>query len=342
MKAIKILFLTLVLLLFCTPLFAKSDGKVLIYYFKNLSGSEQNNDLIYAIPLCLYNQLQIANEEKNFTLIDEAAFEAYSENPEIDLWESDYMRNSARKKKISRILFGFFYDEGDQIRVRGKIYYTESGLILDISENDEEFAPLFQGIEKIGVSELRNCGAIEDVKTYKVPAKLIDDKETSQSKHVFNVTAAALFPVADWNELYNFGFYGNFSYILFPKRNRVRIGFGPELGFAMMGTSKDQAYIDSTLIIVPFGGSLQYVLVGKNMKDRLIVSFSAGLSLSILSINHDKEESLDLYTKGALTFVVTLAKRNELSFSAGLFSVSYSDTPLNAVYGEIGFRYFIF
>ncbi len=342
MKAIKILFLSLVLLMFCTPLFAKSDGKVLIYYFKNLTGSEQNNDLIYAIPLCLYNQLQTVNEEKNFVLIDEAAFEAYKENPEIDLWESDYMRNNARKKKISRILFGFFYDEGDQVRVRGKIYYTESGLILDISENDEEFAPFFQGIEKIGVTELRSCGAIEDVKTYKIPAKLIDDKETSQSKHVFNITGAALFPVADWRELYRLGFYGNFSYILFPKRNRVRIGFGPELGFVMMGTDKDEAYIDSTLLIVPFGGSLQYVLVGKNLKDRLIVSFSAGLSLSILSINHEKEESLDLYTKGALTFVISIAKRNELSFSAGLFSVSFSDTPLNAVYGEIGFRAFIF
>ena len=342
MKTIKIALLSLVLLMFCTPLFAKSDGKVLIYYFKNLTGSEQNDDLIYAIPLCLYNQLQIANQEKGYSLIDETAFEAYKETPELDLWDSNYMRNNARKKKISRILFGFFYDEGDRIRVRGKIYYTESGLILDISENDEEFAPLFQGVEKLRVAELRSCGSLEDVKTYKVPAKLIDDKETSQSKHVFNITGAAMFPVADWSELYNFGFYGNFAYILYPKRNRVRIGFGPELGFVMMGTGWDDAYVDSTLIIVPFGASLQYVLLGKNMKDRLIVSFSAGLSMSILSINHQKEEPLDLYTKGALTFVISLAKRNELSFSAGLFSVSFSDTPLNAVYGEIGFRSFIF
>ena len=342
MKAIKAVFLSLVVLMFCTPLFGKSDGKVLIYYFENLTGSEQNNDLVYAIPLCIYNQLQIANNDKNYSLIDETAFEAYKENPEIDLWESDYMRNSARKKKISRILFGFFYEEGDQIRVRGKIYYTESGLILDVSENDEEFKPLFTGIEKLGVEELRSCGAIEDVKTYKVPAKLIDDKETSQSKHVFNITGAAIFPVADWSDLYTFGFYGNFSYILFPKRNRVRIGFGPELGLVMMGSGDDDAYIDSTLIVVPLGVSLQYVLIGKNMKDRLVASFSAGLSLSILSINNDKEESLDLYTKGALTFIVSLGKRNELSFTAGLFSVSYSDTPLNAVYGEIGFRTFVF
>jgi hypothetical protein len=109
----------------------------------------------------------------------------------------------------------------------------------------------------------------------------------------------------------------------------------------MMGSGSEE-YIDSTLLIVPIGGSFQYVLIGKNLKDRLVVSFSAGLSLSILSVNSDKEESLDLYTKGALTFIVSLAKRNELSFSAGLFSVSYSDTPLNAVYGEIGFRSFIF
>jgi len=332
----------MIFLLLCTPLFAKSDGKVLIYYFKNLTGSEQNNDLIYAIPLCLYNQLQSVNGEKDFTVIDEKAYEAYIENPQVDLWESEYMRSSARKKKISRILFGFFYDEGDQIRVRGKMYYTESGLILDIEENDEEFAPLFQGVEEIGMTELRSCGAVEDVKTYKIPAKLIDDKETSQSKQVFNITGAALFPVADWSDLYTVGFYGNFSYILFPKRNRVRIGFGPEVGVMFLATGQDEAYVDSTLLIVPFGGSLQYVLIGKNLKDRLIVSFSAGLSLSILTINHDKEESVDLYTKGALSYIITIAKRNELSFSAGLFSVSFSDTPLNAVYGEIGFRSFIF
>jgi hypothetical protein len=122
----------------------------------------------------------------------------------------------------------------------------------------------------------------------------------------------------------------------------VRIGFGPELGVVLMGRGQKGDYIDSTLIIVPFGGSLQYVIIGKNLKDRLIVSFSAGLSLSILKINHDSEESLDLYTKGALSYIIKIAKRNELSISAGLFSVSFSDTPLNSVYGEIGFRSFIF
>ncbi len=332
----------MIFLMLCTPLLAKTDGKVLIYYFKNLTGSDEYNDLIYAVPLCIYNQLQSANNEKNFTVVDSLAYEAYLETPEIDLWDSDYMRSNARKKKISKILFGFYYDEGDQLRVRGKIYYTESGLILDIAENDEAYGPLFKGVESLDIAELRSCGAVEDVKTYNIPAKLIDDKETSQSKQVFNFTGGAVFPVADWSELYPFGFYGNFSYILFPKRNRVRIGFGPELGVIFMGRGQEGDYIDSTLIIVPAGGSFQYVIIGKNLKDRLIVSFSAGLSLSILSINHDKEESLDLYTKGALSYIIKIAKRNELSISAGLFSVSFSDTPLNAVYGEVGFRSFIF
>jgi len=341
MKNLKLLLIAMYLILLCSTVYAKSDGKVLIYYFKNLTGSSEYDDLIYAVPLCIYNQLQATNSEKNFSVVDELAYETYLENRELDLWDNEYMRNNARKKKIGRILFGFFYDEGDHIRVRGKIYYTESGLILDIPEDNEEFAPLFQGVERVTLSEVRSCGALEDVKTYKIPAKLIDDKETSQSKQVFSLSGSAVFPVGEWRELYTVGFYGNFSYIIFPKRNRVRLGFGPELGVIFMGRGDDE-FISSSLFTIPLGASIQYVLVGKNMTDRLIASFSAGLAVSILQVNDTREESFDFYTKGGLSYIIRLAKRNELSLSAGLLSVSFSETPLNTVYGDIGFRWFIF
>jgi hypothetical protein len=341
MRTFKILLIVLILLLGWSQALAKSDGNVLIYYFKNLTGSVKYDDLIYVIPLCIFNQLQASNRDKNYSVVDSVAYDAYMENQEIDLWESDYIRNNARKKKIDRVLYGFFYDEGEGIRVRGKMYYMESGLILDIFEDDEEYAPLFQGVESLSITELRSCGAVEDVKTYKIPAKLIDTKETSRSKQVFNFSGSMLFPVSDWSQLYPFGFYGEFSYILFPKRNRVKLGFGPEIGVAYLGRQEDE-FISSSLLIIPIGASLQYVLVGKNMNDRLIASFSAGLAVSILKLNNEREESIDFFTKGALSFIIKLAKRNELSLSAGLLSVSFSETPLNAVYGEIGYRTFIF
>jgi hypothetical protein len=325
----------------CAPLYGKSSGKTLIYYFKNLTGSAEFDDLVYSIPLCLYNQLQATNNDKNFTVVDSEAYEAFQENQDLGLWDSEYMRNNSRKKNIDRILFGFFYDEGAHLRVRGKMYYTQSGLILDIPEDDEEYGPLFQGIEKVSIGEVRSCGEIEDVKTYKIPAQLIDDKETSRSKQAFTFSGAAIFPVSDWSELYPVGFYGEFSYILFPKRNRVKLGFGPEVGVMIYGKKQDE-YINSTLLVIPVGASLQYVILGKNMEDRLILGFSAGLSLSILSINEERQESIDFYTKGALTYVIKLAKRNEISITAGLLSVSFSETPLNAIYGEVGFRTFKF
>jgi hypothetical protein len=341
MKNLKLLLLIVCLVFPCSPFFAKADGKILIYYFKNLTGSADYDDLIYAVPLCIYNQLQATNNERNYSVVDQAAFDAYLKDTKLDLWDSDYMRNNARKKKFDRILFGFFYDEGQKLQVRGKIYYTESGLILDIPEDDEDFSPLFQAVERADVTEVRSCGTLEDVKTYKIPARLIDDEQSSQSKQVFNFSGSAVFPVSDWRELYPIGFYGNFSYIIFPKRNRVRLGFGPEVGTIFMGRGEDD-FISSTLLIVPVGGSIQYVLIGKNMSDRLVASFSAGLSVSILKINNQSEESIDFFSKGGLSFIVKIAKRAELSFSAGLLSVSFSDTPLNAVYGELGFRSFIF
>jgi hypothetical protein len=341
MKNLKLLFLIVFLMLSCSPFLAKAEGKTLIYYFKNLTGSAEYDDLIYAVPLCIYNQLQATNHERSYSVVDEVAYEAYLQDTKLDLWDSGYMRNNARKKRFDRILFGFFYDQGEKLRVRGKIYYTESGLILDIPEDDEEYSPLFQGVERVDVSDVRSCGSLEDVKTYKIPARLIDDEQSSQSKQVFNLSGSAVFPVSEWGELYPVGFYGDFSYIIFPKRNRVRLGFGPEVGTIFMGRAEDD-FISSTLLIIPVGGSIQYVLIGKNMSDRLIASFSAGLSVSILKINDQSEESIDFFSKGGLSFIVKIAKRAELSFSAGLLSVSFSDTPLNAVYGELGFRSFIF
>jgi hypothetical protein len=341
MKNLKLLIMIVLLMLLCAPAMAGADGKVLIYYFKNLTGSAQFDDLIYAVPLCMYNQLQAKNSERHYSVVDQEAYEAYLQNPKLDLWNSEYMRNSARKRRIDRILFGFFYDEGEKLRVRGKLYYIESGLIIDIPEDDEEFSSLFEGVERVDISLVRSCGNLEDVKTYKIPAKLIDDEQTSQSKQVFNLSGSAVFPVSEWRELYPIGFYGNFSYIVFPKRNRIRLGFGPEVGTIFMGRGEDD-FISSTLLIIPVGGAFQYVIIGKNMSDRLVASFSAGLSVSILKINDQSEESIDFFSKGGLSFIIKIAKRSELAFSAGLFSVSFSDTPLNAVYGELGFRTFIF
>ncbi len=106
----------------------------------------------------------------------------------------------------------------------------------------------------------------------------------------------------------------------------------------MLGRKEDRDFIGSNLVIIPLGGTIKYVILGKNLKDRLVVDLGAGLAVSILNINHDSENSVDFYSRGSLNLMFNLWKNNQLALTTGLFSVAYDETPLNAIFGEIGFR----
>jgi hypothetical protein len=193
-------------------------------------------------------------------------------------------------------------------------------------------------IEELEVDVIRQCSAASEAKPYKIPARYIGDKESSRSKRVLNISAGAVRPTQEWGDLYSFGIYGDISYTIFAKRNRIPLGVGPQGGVIVLRRKEDDDFIGSNLAIIPLGGTIKYVIFGKNLKDRLVVDLGAGLAVSILNINHDSENSVDFYSRGSLNLMFNLWKNNQLSLTAGLFSVAYDETPLNAIFGEIGFR----
>ena len=331
------------LLFFLTslPIAADRGGKVLIYYFQNLTGEVEYNDLIYRIPLCLMSKLNENFHDGNFIIIDQAYISEYTGQQQVNLWDRECLQKSASNRKIERVIYGLFYIEGDRIIIKGKTYYTDRGIIVDINENTSEFYPVFREIEKLSVADVRGCYEGEDFRTYKPPAKSLPGGFQTRHEKAFSFLMGPFFPVSEWGELYRYGAYGELSYSLFPRRASSHIGLSVETCFISVRREEDPSYVSSSAMIIPFGISLNYVPIGKQ-SDWVIIGVSAGLSLSKLIVSSNISLSIDPYTRGSLSILFPIGKNSQIVLSSGLITVSYRVSPLNAWYCDIGFRSYKF
>jgi len=339
----KQVILTIVLFFYVSiPLFGKTDGKLLIYYFQNLGGDESMNDLMYQIPLCLYSRFEGKFDDKEYTIIDEGGLQAYYEDNSIDLWEKNYLLTIVRNRRISKVLYGFYYEERGKIVTRGKIYYLKNGLILDITEEQKELYLVLKGLEKISIDELRNCGAGEPPKSLKTPKQAIGNIKGSRSFSAMTTYLGVLVPAFDWGDLYSPCIYGDVSYIQYPRKDIIPLGFGAQTGFIILRRDSDPNYVASETMIIPLGASIQYAVPGRGIIDRVIADFTAGIAISSLSVNNDTFKSIDIYTKGSMSFNFLFKKNCNISVMIGLLSITYKDSPLNAFTGEVGMRFYEF
>jgi len=327
----------------CTlPLFAKSDGKVMLYYFQNLTGDESYDDLMYRIPLCLYGDLNEGKKKKEVSIIDERGLKEYYEDRSINLWEKDFLLTVAKKRRFSRIFFGYYYIKSGKINVRGKVYYLESGLILDVSGQDSEKDAFFAALKKIesmSMEQMRQCASDEKPKEVKTSRRSLGSIKGSKAQTVLVTTMGMLIPTLDWGKLYSPGVYGKVSYIYYPVKDIVPVGFGMQTGFMILNRESD-SYVSSQNVILPLGTSVRYAIPGRGIIDRLILSFNIGLARSSLSINNEVFNSIDLYTSGGISFNFNFRQDNNISVKIGLLTVSYRDSPLNAITSEIGMRFY--
>jgi len=75
---LRVLTVLLVMCMICAgPLFGKNEGRVLLYYFQNLTGDESYDDLMYRIPLCIYGELNADKKKKDISIIDERGLTEY-------------------------------------------------------------------------------------------------------------------------------------------------------------------------------------------------------------------------------------------------------------------------
>lgn len=331
------------LLFFLTslPVTADRGGKVLVYYFQNLTGESEYNDLIYRIPLCLMGKLNENFHDGNFIIIDQAYLSESTAQQPVNLWDRECLQRSASSRKIERVLYGLFYIEGDRIIIRGKTYYTDRGIIVDVNENTSEFYPVFREIEKLSVADIRGCYLGEEFRTYKPPAKSLPGGFQIRTERAFSFLIGPFFPVSEWGELYRYGAYGELSYSLFPRRGLSPVGLSVETCFLTVRREEDPYYVSSSAMIVPLGISLNYALIGKQ-NDWVIIGVSAGLSLSKLTVSSNVSLSIDPYTKGSLNILFPVGKNSQIVLSSGLITVSYRVSPLNAWYCDIGLRSYKF
>ncbi len=342
---LRMLMASLVLCMICAvPLFGKSEGRVLLYYFQNLTGDETYDDLMYRIPLCVYGEMQNDKKKKDVSIIDERGLTEYYQDRSINLWEKDFLLSVAKKRRISRIFFGYYYIEIGSIIVRGKVYYLESGLILDVSQENvtTEKNAFFAILGKIGsmsVEQIRQCALEEKPKEVKTSRRSFGSIKDSKTETVLSTSLGLLIPTLDWGKLYSPGVYAEVSYIYYPLKDIVPIGFGLQTGFMIL-SKKGDSYVSSQNVILPFATSVRYAIPGRGIIDRLLFSFNIGMARSSLSVNNEVFTSMDLYTSGGIGFNFNFRKDNNLTVKLGLLTVSYRDSPLNAVTCEIGWRFY--
>ena len=104
----KAILIVLFILLPTTLIYAQAEKKVLVYYFKNISGDDTYSDMMYKLPICIYTNIKEKIQDKQFNLIDEEGFERYRADSSYELWESDLLLNIAQLRGIQEVIFGQF------------------------------------------------------------------------------------------------------------------------------------------------------------------------------------------------------------------------------------------
>lgn len=334
--------LACVLFLCVSPAFAQNQGKVLLYYFQNLTGDDAYDDLMFGIPLCLYG---MAGEEDRYLIVERGLAR---ESTEENLWDPDWLQSVATKKRITRVLFGYFYLDQEELVLRSRMYFLESGLILDVSPGDILYDKVRE-VEGMTVAQARSCAGVHEqaIETGKKKSDVLKVQRTppeeiarSSALNTMSWCTGLVLTTADWLELYPLGISALVSYVIYPRREVSRLALGLQSGFYLFSREKDQEYDESSLMVIPFGGYVQYALVTKGSRDLLVVHGILGMSYSSLGLGNSSTSSLDLYSKAGVGMNLLFLKEFNLYLGVGLASVSYKDVPLNMVTAEAGIRFF--
>jgi hypothetical protein len=333
--------LVLVLCLCAVPLFGQSQGKALLYYFQNLTGDDSYNDLVYGIPLCLYGRL---GEEDRYLVVEP---ELAQEEAGRDLWDPEWLRILAARKRITRVVYGYFHLDDGGLALRCRVYYLKSGLILELTPGGELYTRLRE-IESMSAAQLRSC-----VRSYRRAegsdrrrAEVLEVQRTppariarSGSLNTMSWYTGPAFTTGDWLELYPVGVSALISYAVYPRREVSRIALGMQSGVMLFSREADPEFTESGLVVIPLGGTVQYVLAGR-ARERVVVHGVLGMAFSALSLGSDTVHSVDLYTRAGVGVNLAFGKDHNVYAGVSVASVGYKDVPLNMITAELGLRFF--
>jgi hypothetical protein len=321
-------------------LFGSPDGRTLVYYFRNISGEEKYVDLVYTIPMELYNHLKENDGKTRAILVDDEGFELYRQDNSTDLWETGVLLKIGRGSRIDRILFGSYYVQNGKPVLFAKIFYIRNGIILTVGEEDEEIGDAMRAVESSDVSRLLRERQEKKIRGYSPPFGRILSTGSIRTSSVINTCMGTIYPLGEWAGLYPPGIIGEISLVHYPKINRFPAGLGFNTNYVILRRKNDAGYVDSDVKILSIGGAFHYMYRMKRFVQGVSMEVNGGLAVSNLNIDMEVWDSVDPYVKIGFYVIAKPFNIFDMTFKMGLFSIDYKERPIDALYTEVGVLFF--
>ena len=323
--------------LFVAPaiLDAAGDKKVLVYYFKNLTGEDAYNGLVHEIPRYLYSRLKEENGGYSPVVVDEGGIELSKKEPLVDLWASTSLMNLAHRRGIDEVLYGSFYVYNEKPVLVGKVLYARSGLIMDVTEKTPAYFDLLNEASKGGVGGLTRGEEGKGDKEYSPPFARTFGTPGMSKKTALMTSVGPLFPLGEWGDLFRPGILGETSFVYFPKINTFPLGLGANIDYAFL-TRGSGVFVDSRVTDLSFGATLQYKLALKKIRKAIVFDLNTGMNYTMLEMNSEFLTSFDPYFKAGASFITQSKKRFDFSLKGGFFTINYRDVPMDSLYVQAG------
>jgi len=335
MKWVLYLFFAGFFLLSAGAPYAKAGEKVLVYYFRDITGDERYTELMYSIPQYIYSQLNRSSDKNSYVLIDRRGLDIIRENNGADLWSRNVLINVGKKGNIDKILFGSFYIQNKKPVLIVKAFYFKSGVILDVND-DEELGKIFDSVERMDVGLLSARELQKGEKVYDPPLIRYINGVEVRSATVLHTCGGTFYPLGKWSELYPPGILGEISIAFFPQINVFPIGLGFDSNYIIMRRRTDTGFIESDVTVVTVGATIHYFIKMRRLVDGIFLHVSFGAGYSSLFINSESWSSVDPYIKAGVYTALPFLKTGRLTFRCGLFSIDYKERPIDALYTALG------
>ncbi len=320
-------------------LIAAPTRRVLIYFFKDITGDEEFMELNYQIPFYFYSQINREIKGKKFILIDREGLEVYRKDKTRDLWDEAVLMNIARRKNIDDIIYGVFFIQNGKPVIMGKIFHAKSGLMLDITEKETDYNDLVKDIENLSVDEIAaHYNELKEKRTRGYNPKLsrMVQSEVKDTWFFLQNSMGPYFPIGTWADLYPPGFFYELTFVYFPKMNIARLGIGINTNIIDMERKRSATLWESSITVLSVGASFQYSFRLGKIFETLLLDLNVGLAQSYMFQKNIRSQSSDLYIKGGVNLVLNPFADMHLSLKVGVFSVDYKENPMDGVFCEIG------
>jgi len=314
-----------------------AEDKILIYYFKNITGDDRYNDLEYKISVCLYRELRARIGKKGVYLIRPDTFEKYSIGRD-EYFDENFLINLFSREKIDKVLFGYFFLLDGRIEMRGRLLSVDSGVIVDITEAQKELYDVIQKVEGL-VKELQGRCELDKKTKYFSPGKKARKVAIKEETAITGllVWSGIIFPVFEWGKYYDPGVFGSFNFYYTPKPMTFPLGFGTQFFYYYLEKTED-LYLGSKLNGLGVQPMLTYIKERSGFFSGYGLLFGVGGGLSILFVNEADYLSIDPSVSASFFLIISPFKGLKITLNAGAYSVIYKSYPFTTYTLSIGVK----